>query len=74
MKVDTVVKKDVLLILVMIVVVPLAGELKYYPFHDTYRVSFAVPIFLFTAAFKKGISCNTRYFSCECYSGLSNVP
>ncbi|MCJ7987278.1 hypothetical protein MUB16_30640 [Priestia sp. OVL9] len=51
MKVDTVVKKDVLLILVMIVVVPLAGELKYYPFHDTYRVSFAVPIFSFHCCF-----------------------
>ncbi|RDZ14731.1 sensor histidine kinase [Priestia megaterium] len=56
MKVDTVVKKDVLLILVMIVVVPLAGELKYYPFHDTYRVSFAVPIFFFSLLLLRGVS------------------
>ncbi|MBY0196783.1 sensor histidine kinase [Priestia megaterium] len=56
MKVDTVVKKDVLLILVMIVVVPLAGELKYYPFHDTYRVSFAVPIFFFSLLLLRKVS------------------
>src|SRR5690242_18947712 len=56
MKVDTVIKKDVLLILVMIGVVPLAGELKYYPFGDTYRVSFAVPIFFFSLLLLRKVS------------------
>ncbi|MEK1831817.1 hypothetical protein AAAC51_31855 [Priestia megaterium] len=40
----------------MIVVVPLAGELKYYPFHDTYRVSFAVPIFFFSLLLLRKVS------------------
>lgn len=31
----------------MIVLVPLTGELKIYPFHDTFRVSFGAPAFLF---------------------------
>lgn len=31
----------------MIIVIPLAGELKIYPFHNTYRVSFGTPIFFF---------------------------
>lgn len=31
----------------MIIVVPLAGEIKFYPFHDTFRVSFATPMFFF---------------------------
>lgn len=32
----------------MVIVIPLAGEIKFYPFHDTFRVSFATPIFFFS--------------------------
>ncbi|MFL0252218.1 sensor histidine kinase [Clostridium neuense] len=40
-------KKKLYILLVMIIVIPLAGELKIYPFHNTYRVSFGTPIFFF---------------------------
>lgn len=40
-------KEKLLLLVLMIVTVPLAGELKLYPFHDTFRVSFGTPTFFF---------------------------
>ncbi len=40
-------KEDLFILALMAVTVPLTGELKIYPFHDTFRISFATPIFLF---------------------------
>lgn len=40
-------KKKLYILLIMLIVIPLAGELKIYPFHDSYRVSFGTPIFFF---------------------------
>ncbi|MFS8580996.1 MAG: ATP-binding protein, partial [Novibacillus thermophilus] len=31
----------------MLVIVPLAGELNFYPFNDAFRVSFGTPTFFF---------------------------
>ncbi|WP_132746358.1 sensor histidine kinase [Scopulibacillus darangshiensis] len=39
----------------MMVIVPLAGELKFYPFNDTYRVSFAPPAFFFFLLFLRKV-------------------
>lgn len=40
-------KEDLFILILMIVSVPLTGQLNFHPFHDTFRVSFATPIFLF---------------------------
>ena len=40
------VKKDGYILMVMMLTVPLAGELKFYPLNETFRVSFGVPTFL----------------------------
>jgi len=40
-------KKKLYILLVMIIVIPLAGELKIYPFHNTYRISLGPSIFFF---------------------------
>jgi two-component system sensor histidine kinase YcbA len=43
-------KKNYVAILLLILIVPLAGELKFYPFEGefhTFRVSFGSPVFLF---------------------------
>ncbi|WPC43644.1 sensor histidine kinase [Clostridium sp. JS66] len=40
-------KEDLFILALMIITIPLTGELKMYPFHDTFRISFATPIFLF---------------------------
>lgn len=39
-------KKNILIILLMMAVVSIAGELKVYPFGSTFRISFGTPIFL----------------------------
>lgn len=41
------VKKDGYILMVMMLTVPLAGELKFYPLNETFRVSFGVPTFFF---------------------------
>ncbi|MEK3813418.1 MULTISPECIES: sensor histidine kinase [Bacillus] len=41
------VKKDGYILTVMMLTVPLAGELKFYPLNETFRVSFGVPTFFF---------------------------
>lgn len=40
-------KNDIFILILIIIAVPLTGELKFYPFHDTFRVSFSTTIFLF---------------------------
>ncbi|NMM64862.1 sensor histidine kinase [Clostridium sp. P21] len=40
-------KEDLFILALMVITVPLTGELKIHPFHDTFRISFATPIFLF---------------------------
>ena len=38
-------KKEISLLLLMIILVPIAGEIKFYPFNPIYRVSFGPPMF-----------------------------
>lgn len=40
-------KKKLYILLIMMLVIPLAGELKIYPFHNTYRISLGTSIFFF---------------------------
>lgn len=40
-------KKDISLLIMLILIVPIAGELNFHPFNDTFRVSFGTPIFFF---------------------------
>lgn len=40
-------REKLLILLLMIVSVPIAGELKFFPFNDTFRVSFGIPVFFF---------------------------
>ncbi|MBC2582468.1 sensor histidine kinase [Clostridium sp. DJ247] len=40
-------REDILVLILMMITVPLSGELKIYPFHDTFRVSFGTSTFLF---------------------------
>jgi two-component system sensor histidine kinase YcbA len=49
-------KEDLFILALMAVTVPLTGELKIYPFHDTFRISFATPIFLFFLLWMRRIS------------------
>lgn len=52
-------KKNLLGILLMLILIPVAGELKFYPFADefgSFRVSFGSPTFLFFLLWLKGTS------------------
>lgn len=40
-------KDDLIILALMMITVPLTGELKFFPFHDTYRVSFGTATFFF---------------------------
>lgn len=40
-------KKKLYIFAILIIIIPLAGELKLYPFHNTFRVSLGIPIFFF---------------------------
>lgn len=40
----------------MIILIPLAGELKFYPFQNTFRVSLAIPVFIFYLFSEKKIN------------------
>ena len=40
-------KKDNIVLVLMVVTVPLASELNFYPFNETFRISFAAPTFFF---------------------------
>ncbi|PEB53781.1 ATP-binding protein [Bacillus pseudomycoides] len=48
-------KKDMSLLIILMVVVPIAGELNFHPFNDTFRVSFGTPIFFFLLLFLRKI-------------------
>lgn len=79
-------KKDWLAILLMIVIVPLAGELKFYPFageFTTFRVSFGSPAFLFFLLWLRSTSFLTSgllagfsvlVFRMVLDMGISNIP
>ncbi|MEH7017956.1 MULTISPECIES: sensor histidine kinase [Bacillus] len=41
------VKKDIYILVLMIFTVPLAGEIKFFPFNETFRMSFGAPTFFF---------------------------
>lgn len=41
------VKKDVYILVLMVLTVPLAGEIKFYPLNETFRVSLGAPTFFF---------------------------
>jgi two-component system, sensor histidine kinase YcbA len=47
MNISLLLKKDIFILVLMMVTVPLAGELNFYPINETFRISFAVPTFLF---------------------------
>ncbi|MFS0655419.1 ATP-binding protein [Bacillus sp. 179-C3.3 HS] len=47
MSLNQLVKKDAFIFIFMIVIVPLAGELKFYPVNETFRISFGPPAFFF---------------------------
>ncbi|GIM28518.1 sensor histidine kinase [Clostridium polyendosporum] len=40
-------KENLLTLILMMITVPLAGELKFHPFNDTFRVSLGTPVFFF---------------------------
>lgn len=47
MNLSTIVKKDVYILVLMVITVPLAGEIKFYPLNETFRVSLGAPAFFF---------------------------
>ncbi|WP_429841213.1 ATP-binding protein [Brevibacillus sp. FIR094] len=47
MPVQTQVKRDWYILALMLITVPLAGELKFYPVNETFRISFGAPTFFF---------------------------
>ena len=47
MRVQTQVKRDWYILALMLITVPLAGELKFYPVNETFRISFGAPTFFF---------------------------
>ncbi|MFN2746441.1 ATP-binding protein [Bacillus sp. z60-18] len=46
-KAGRLIKKDGYILMLMLLTVPLAGELKFYPLNETFRISFGVPTFFF---------------------------
>ncbi len=48
-------KKDMSLLIILVLVVPIAGELNFHPFNDTFRVSFGTPIFFFLLLFLRKV-------------------
>ncbi|WP_459501364.1 ATP-binding protein [Bacillus sp. C1] len=48
-------KKDMSLLIILMLIVPIAGELNFHPFNDTFRVSFGTPIFFFLLLFLRKI-------------------
>lgn len=46
-RLDYLLKKDGYLFALMLITVPLAGELKFYPLNEVYRISFGAPAFSF---------------------------
>lgn len=50
-------KKDIYILVLMMFTVPLAGELNFYPFNETFRVSFGAPTFFFFLLLFRKIPC-----------------
>lgn len=48
-------KKRIWILLLMMIAVPLAGEFKFYPFDDTFRVSLGTPVFFLFLLWGMGI-------------------
>ncbi|MGG2066148.1 ATP-binding protein [Bacillus sp. S14(2024)] len=48
-------KKDISILMLAILIVPIAGELNFHPFNDTFRVSFGTPLFFFLLLFLRKI-------------------
>ncbi|MFZ3195006.1 MAG: ATP-binding protein, partial [Bacillus mycoides] len=48
-------KKDMYLLIILMVVVPIAGELNFHPFNDMFRVSFGTPLFFFLLLFLRRV-------------------
>lgn len=44
---NPILKNDIFILVLMIIIVPLAGEIKFYPFDDKFRVSLGSPAFFF---------------------------
>jgi two-component system sensor histidine kinase YcbA len=53
---DQLQNKDISIIITLMIIVPIAGELKFHPFDDVFRVSFGTPIFFFSLLFFRKIS------------------
>ncbi|SDJ77582.1 ATP-binding protein [Salimicrobium halophilum] len=51
------------LLVMVIVMVPLAGELKFYPFEGDFRVSFGTPLFFFLLLWRRSLHRLTLIFS-----------
>ncbi|MFP3728461.1 sensor histidine kinase [Priestia filamentosa] len=51
-------KERIWLLLLMMIAVPLAGELNFYPFDDTFRVSLGTPVFFLFLLWKRGMHPN----------------
>jgi len=47
LSISPIVRKDLYILVLMMVTVPLAGELKFYPVNETFRISFGAPTFFF---------------------------
>ncbi|MDF2683978.1 MAG: glnK, partial [Brevibacillus sp.] len=47
LKISSLAKKDIYILALMMVMVPVAGELKFYPVNETFRISFGAPTFFF---------------------------
>lgn len=47
MNLSTLVKKDIYILILMMFTVPLAGEIKFFPLNETFRMSFGAPTFFF---------------------------
>ena len=51
-------KKQIWILLLIMIAVPLAGELKFYPFGDTFRVSLGTPVFFLFLLWERRIHPN----------------
>lgn len=55
-------EKDAYIMALMLVTVPLAGELKFYPLNEEFRISFGAPAFSFLSAAAACVRCIAGIF------------
>lgn len=76
-------KERMWVVLLMMVTVPLAGEFKFYPFDDTFRVSLGTPVFFLFLLWGRGIhpyisgiltGISVLVFRCLLAAGLHDMP